>query len=137
MRRYAIVVLLVLAAGCASLRGPQPEVTGPLLTITNEAFAPLDLSYRCTENGPVRRLGAVNPQRTATFVLRPAFCTTVYLIRVPLAGLQPIGIDKWGERPIAVIQMSEENTANVVFASPGVLVHRTPEPVEAESQDET
>lgn len=126
MRLPGFAALLALVPACAALRG-TPEPTGPTLTITNEAFAPLDLSYRCSENGPVQRLGAVNPQRTATFVLRPAFCTTVYLIEQPV-GLQPLGLDKWGARHFAVIQLSEEKAADVVLSSPGVLVHRKPAP---------
>ena len=121
MLRVSVAALL-LSTACASFRGAA-EVEGPMLTIANESFAQLDLSYRCTENGPVQRLGAVNPQRTATFVVRPAFCRTVYLIRQPI-GIQPLGLDKGGEQPIAVIQLGEGDSADLIFTAAGVLMNR-------------
>jgi len=123
MRKFVSAVILALAAaGCASLRGPVVE-TGRTLTIHNEGFALLDLSYRCTENGPVARLGAVRAQATQTFVLKPASCSTVYLISQP-PGLQPIGLDRQGARAFAVVPLFGEAHAEIALTSAGVIVRR-------------
>jgi hypothetical protein len=126
MRKVFVAILLLPVVACASMRRGGPEVEGPRLTITNESFAPIDLSYRCTENGPVQRLGAVNPRRSHTFTLRPAFCTTVYIVPVPLAGIHPLGLDVRGAQSIATVHMPPSNELELVFTFPGVLVRREP-----------
>jgi hypothetical protein len=124
MRKLAATALLAaVASGCATLRAPLAD-DGPHLTITNEAFGPLELAYRCSENGPVTRLASVQPRTSQTFVLRPAFCSTAYLIRQPLGGIQPLGIDLVGERHFAIVPFFGKRAAEVVWASPGVLIRR-------------
>jgi hypothetical protein len=136
MRKLAAAVLLAaIASGCATLRAPLPD-DGPHLTISNEAFGPLELAYRCSENGPVRRLGAIQPRSSQTFVLRPAFCSTAYLIRQPLGGIQPLGIDLVGERHFAVVPFFGKRTAEIVWAAPGVIVRRDTEAAEAAEEAE-
>lgn len=114
--------LALLVAGCASLRGPVVE-SGPTLTIHNERFVALDLVYRCTENGPAVPLGIVRPGTAETFVLKPAFCSTVYLISRP-AGVQPLGLDHKGEPAFATIQLLSEGATEVVFAAAGFIVRK-------------
>lgn len=123
MRKFVSAVILALAtAGCATMRGPVVD-SGRTLTIHNEAFGIMDLSYRCTENGPVARLGNVRPGTSQTFVLKPASCSTVYLIAQP-PGLQPIGLDRQGARPFAVVPLFGEERAAIALTSTGVIVRR-------------
>ncbi|CAN5163018.1 hypothetical protein BH23GEM2_BH23GEM2_24890 [soil metagenome] len=123
MRSFFPAAILVLTvAGCATLRGPVAE-EGPALVIHNEGFAHLDLAYRCTENGPVTPLGSVQPQTVATFVLKPAFCSSVYLVSRPL-GLQPLGLDRDGRRAFAVVQLNARGPTELVFTAAGVLLRK-------------
>lgn len=123
MRQFALAAtLILLPAGCATFRGPVVE-EGPALTIYNEGFRQLDLTYRCTENGPVTPLGVVRPQDVRTFVLKPVFCSSVYLVHRP-AGLQPLGLDRQGQRAFAVIPLAREGPTEVVFTAAGVMLQR-------------
>jgi hypothetical protein len=123
MRAFcSAVILAFLVSGCATLRGPVAE-EGPSLTVRNEGFSLLDLAYRCTENGPVTTLGSVRGQTVETFVLKPAFCSTVYLIRRP-TGIQPLGLDRKGEQAFASVVLSADGTATVVFTVTGVMLRK-------------
>lgn len=123
MRALSAAAMLVFtAAGCATLRGPVVEA-GPVLTIHNERFAALDLAYRCTENGPASPLGIVRPGTVGTFVLKPAFCATVYLISRP-PGVQPLGLDRKGEPTFATVQLLREGATEVVFSAEGFIVRK-------------
>jgi hypothetical protein len=112
------VLVAVVVASCASLAVPAGE-HGPTLTIRNEGERTLDLSYRCIDHGPVRRLGAIPPRSSDTFVLEPASCSTIHLVRQPLLGLaQP-------DAPaFAVVPLFDSGSVELVFGNTGLLMRR-------------
>jgi hypothetical protein len=114
-RTLALLLGMVVFAGCASLRGPAQQI-GPTLTIHNQSQRLLELGYRCMPNGAVRRLGEVPPQDAETFVVRPASCTTVHLVRQ-----RPIS--SGGDPPtFAVVPIFDGDHAEVVVDFTGVVM---------------
>jgi len=119
MRRttLALALLALPLAGCATLRGPV-EVAGPEITIHNEAHRLLELSYRCVENGPARRLGTVAPMQTVSFVLRPASCRTVYLVR------DGYGVQHPDPPAFAVLPLLGRGSLEVVIGASGLVMRQ-------------
>lgn len=115
----AAALFTLAVAGCASLRGHRTE-TGPTLTIHNEGPWLLDLSYRCIENGPNRRLGTVTPESSATFSLRPGSCPTVHLVS------QSLGFNHPDKPAFAVVPMLGERSVEVVIAATGTVMRGQP-----------
>lgn len=101
MRFFAVLVLVLLASGCAALRGPV-ERHGPVLTVYNERDLPVDLSYRCVEHGAVHRIGVVLPRETQRFTLQPANCGSLHLIQHTEGHRQPVEdvVPLFGERTL-------------------------------------
>ena len=119
MRRFALASLvLVLASGCAHLRGPAEG--GRTLTIRNDGHRLLDMGYRCTENGPARRLGTVTPLTTASFQIRPASCATIYLVD------QPLGIPHPDDPAFAVVPLLGAGPVELVFDEWGMVMRTEP-----------
>ncbi len=116
MARMSLFVLLipVMVSGCATLRAPVEEVPGMPVTIHNERAALLDLSYRCVENGPIRRLGAVGPRESQTFSVRPATCGTLYLV-----SQSPISVMDPDARAFATVPLFGESSVEIVFGVHG------------------
>jgi hypothetical protein len=111
-----LLALTVSACAAAVLPG---QGAGPTLTISNEGDRALDLAYRCSESGPVRRLGVVPPRATDTFILTPAYCSTVHLVRRPL-----LGIDLHDPLAVTVVPLLGQSSVELVFARTGLLMRR-------------
>jgi hypothetical protein len=117
--RYLALTIIAAAVlgGCTAMRY-HGDPDGPVLTIQNESGILLDLAYRCTENGPVRRLGAVPPRMSDTFPLQPADCTTLHLVH------QPLGIGRPDARPFAVVPLFDQSSVELVLNEQGVVMRR-------------
>jgi hypothetical protein len=118
MRCLALACIAAAAlSGCTTLRY-HGDPNGRVVTIQNDSGIMLDLSYRCAEHGPYRRLGSVPPRASDTFPLEPADCTTLHLVH------QPLGIGHADARPFAVVPLFDMSSVKLVLNEQGVVMRR-------------
>jgi hypothetical protein len=118
MNRFGLPLLgllTVVIGGCASLRGPV-EQTGQMVTVHNERSSLVDLSYRCVENGAVRRLGPVEPRSSRTFAVGP--CATLYLVS------HTGGIVDMDARSFATVPLFDDSPIEIVLGLHGGVMRR-------------